>query len=163
MTTESTRSVETQARAETTAPRATRKAALLDAATAVAALIGLADAVYLTVSHMTGQSLRCVVVSGCDAVLASRYATLPGGVPLAALGAVAYFAAFSLATLAAFGYRSARTPLAILAALMFAATIYLLYLQAFVLGSFCSYCLLSAIMTTIVVASVLARRFVARR
>ncbi|HEV2705440.1 MAG TPA: vitamin K epoxide reductase family protein [Pyrinomonadaceae bacterium] len=162
MTTDSTTSVQRQAQAEVSAPAPARKGAMLDAATAIAALVGLADAVYLTVSHMTGQSLRCVVVSGCDAVLASRYATLPGGIPLAALGAFAYFAVFSLATLAAFGYTSMRRPLAILAALMFAATLYLLYLQAFVLGSFCSYCLLSALMTTIIVASILARRLIAR-
>ncbi len=163
MTTERTRAAGRQAQPDASVPASARKGALLDAATAIAALVGLADAVYLTVSHMTGQSLRCVVVSGCDAVLASRYATLPGGVPLAALGAVAYFAVFSLATLAAFGYPLTRTPLLILAALMFAATLYLLYLQAFVLGSFCSYCLLSAIMTTIIVVAVIARRLIARR
>ena len=39
------------------------------------ALVGLADAIYLTVQHVTGQSVRCTIVSGCSEVLSS--ATLP--------------------------------------------------------------------------------------
>lgn len=119
-----------------------------EAAAAVVALVGVLDAVYLTVEHLSGRSVRCVVVSGCDAVLSSSYATLFGSVPLAAVGAVAYFLVFSLATLAAFGYRSLRGPLAVLVALMFAFTLWLLYVQGFVLGAFCTYCLVSAAVTT---------------
>ena len=79
-----------------------------DAAVALVALAGLADAAYLTVEHMSGRSVRCMVVSGCDEVLQSSYATVAGGVPVAAVGALAYFTVFSLSTLAAFGYEGAR-------------------------------------------------------
>src|SRR5919206_474 len=75
-----------------------------DALAAVVSLVGVLDASYLTVEHLSGNSVRCMIVTGCDEVLQSSYATLPGGVPVAALGAVAYFTAFSLATLSAFGY-----------------------------------------------------------
>jgi uncharacterized membrane protein len=68
-------------------------------------------------------------------------------VPLAALGAVAYFTVFSLATLAAFGYRLVGKLLAALVALMFLTTLWLIYLQAFVIHHFCQYCLLSAAVT----------------
>jgi len=68
-------------------------------------LIGLADAIYLTVEHLSGRSVRCTL-SGCSEVLSSPYATVRG-IPLAAIGAFAYFTVFSLATLAAFGYRVA--------------------------------------------------------
>jgi uncharacterized membrane protein len=119
-----------------------------EAAAAVVALVGVLDSVYLTLEHLSGRSVRCVVVSGCDAVLSSSYATIFGNVPLAAAGAVGYFAVFSLATLAAFGYRGARGPAAALVALMFAFTLWLLYVQAFVLRAFCTYCLLSAAVTT---------------
>ncbi len=115
---------------------------------AALSLIGLADAIYLTAQHVAGRSVRCTVTTGCDEVLASTYAVLPGGIPLAALGALAYFAAFGLATLAAFGYRQARPLLMILVALMFAMTLWLLFVQAFVLGKFCEFCLLSAAVTT---------------
>ena len=129
-----------------------------DAAVALVALVGLADAVYLTVEHLSGQSVRCMVVSGCDEVLQSSYATVAFGVPVAAVGAAAYFTVFSLATLAAFGYDGARKLLAPLVAVMFLATLWFFYLQAFVIHAFCAYCLLSAAVTTTLTLLVVARR-----
>ena len=134
-----------------------------DLAAALVALVGLTDAVYLTVEHLSGQSVRCMVVSGCDEVLQSSYATVAAGVPVAAVGALAYFTAFSLATLAAFGYDGARRLLAPLVAVMFLATLWFLYLQAFVIKAFCTYCLISAIVTTALALLVLARRFLGPR
>lgn len=116
-------------------------------ATALLSLVGLADAVYLTVQHVTGQSVRCTVTSGCSEVLSSAYAVV-GGYPLAGLGAAAYFGVFSLATLAIFGYRSAGKLLLPLVGGMFLVSLYLVYLQAFVIRAFCQYCLLSAAVTT---------------
>ncbi|MBV9926664.1 MAG: hypothetical protein JOZ96_16715 [Acidobacteria bacterium] len=130
-----------------------------DWAVALVALVGLADATYLTVEHLTGQSVRCMVVSGCDEVLQSSYATVAAGVPVAAVGALAYFAVFSLATLAAYGYGGARKLLTPLVAVMFLATLWFLYLQAFVIRAFCTYCLISAAVTTTLTLLVLARRF----
>lgn len=114
---------------------------------ALISLIGLGDAIYLTVEHITGASLRCTIISGCSEVLSSPYAQI-GSIPLAAIGAAAYFVVFSLAVLAAFGYPVVKLLLKILLGLMFLATLLLLYLQAFVIGHFCQYCLLSAAVTT---------------
>lgn len=138
---------------ETSPPRISRLAALA----AVLSLVGLADAVYLTVEHLTGRSVRCTITNGCSEVLGSPYATV-AGYPLALFGALAYFAAFSLATLAAFGSERAGKLLAILVALMFAMTLWLLYVQAFVLEAFCQYCLLSAAIITLLAVIVVARR-----
>jgi uncharacterized membrane protein len=113
---------------------------------ALVSLIGLADAIYLTVQHITGASLRCTVISGCSEVLSSPYAQV-GPVPLAALGAAAYFVVFSLAILAAFNYPLVKLFLKILLGIMFLTTLWLLYLQAFVIHHFCQYCLLSAAVT----------------
>lgn len=129
-----------------------------DVAAALVALVGLTDAAYLTVEHITGRSVRCMIVSGCDEVLQSRYATVASDFPVAALGALAYFTVFSLATLAAFGYGGARRLLAPLVALMFLATLWFFYLQAFVIHAFCAYCLLSAAVTTTLALLVVARR-----
>jgi uncharacterized membrane protein len=115
---------------------------------AAVSLVGLGDAIYLTVKHISGESLRCTIVTGCSEVLSSPYAQL-GPVPLAAIGAAAYFTVFSLAVLAAFGYRFAIPILRIVLALMFLTTLWLLYLQAFVIRHFCQYCLLSAAVTTV--------------
>jgi len=113
---------------------------------ALLSLVGLADAIYLTVQDLTGQNLRCTVVSGCAEVLGSKYAHI-GSLPLASVGAVAYFTVFSLAILAAFGYGFARSLMSPLVAVMFLMTLWLLYLQAFVIHHFCQYCLLSAAVT----------------
>jgi uncharacterized membrane protein len=129
---------------------------------ALLALVGLADSLYLTVQHLTGQTLRCTIVSGCSEVLSSSYSHI-GPVPLAGLGALAYFTIFSLAILSAFGYRSARPLLAGLSAIMFLMTLWLLYLQAFVIHHFCQYCLLSAAVTTAVTAIVWGSRIIERR
>ena len=128
---------------------------------AVLSVLGLADALYLTVEHVTGQSVRCTIVAGCSEVLSSQYAVV-AGVPLALIGAAAYFGVFSLATLAAFGYRIAATLLTPLVLLMFLVSLWLFYLQAFVIHAFCQFCLLSAAVTTaltvIVVIALLSRR-----
>jgi uncharacterized membrane protein len=121
---------------------------------ACVALVGLADAIYLTVQHVTGQSVRCTIVSGCSEVLSSTYASF-NGIPLALIGAVAYFTVFSLAILAAFGYPFVRRLLAVTVGLMFLTTLWLLYLQAFVIGHFCQFCLLSAVVTTVLAGLVM--------
>jgi uncharacterized membrane protein len=51
---------------------------------------------------------------------------------------------FSFSTLALYGFRRAPLLLGLTIGAMFLATLYLLYLQAFVLKSFCDYCLFSA-------------------
>lgn len=122
-------------------------------------LLGLADALYLTVEHVTGQSVKCTIISGCSEVLSSPYAVV-AGFPLAAIGAAAYFTVFSLATLAAFGYRAAGTLLTPLITAMFFVSMWLIYLQAFVIREFCQYCLLSAAITTALLVIVVVGRFV---
>jgi len=129
---------------------------------ALLSLVGLSDSLYLTVEHLTGQTLRCTIVSGCSEVLSSAYSHI-GPLPLAALGALAYFGVFSLAILVAFSYQLARPLLAALVTVMFLMTLWLLYLQAFVIHHFCQYCLLSAAVTTLVTAIVWGGRIRQRR
>jgi uncharacterized membrane protein len=125
---------------------------------ALVSLVGLGDAIYLTIQDLTGQSLRCTIVSGCSEVLSSKYAHV-WSVPLASVGAVAYFVVFSLAILAAFGYGFARPLLSMLVAVMFLMTLWLLYLQALVIHHFCQYCLLSAAVTiTLTILVLIASR-----
>lgn len=124
----------------------------------IVSLIGLGDSLYLTVQHLTGKTVKCTVTNGCSAVLGSKYAVI-AGIPTAAFGALAYFAAFSLATLAVFGYERARGALTLLVVPMLMTTLWLLYLQAFVLHAFCEFCLLSAAMTLTLTALVLAAKF----
>jgi uncharacterized membrane protein len=142
-------------------PPRTRLRKRLYAAASVIALFGLADGIFLTVEHITGRTAECIASSGCQDVLSSKYAAI-GPVPLAAIGALAYFTAFSAALLAAFGYAKAGRFFTLVVGLMFATSLWLLYLQAFVLHAFCDYCLFSAgvttVLTGIAIANVLLRK-----
>ena len=123
-----------------------RRRAILYSVAAVVSLIGLVDSIYLTIEHLSGRTVRCTIVQGCSTVLSSTYATYRG-IPIALVGAVAYFTVFSLATLAAFEYKFAEKLLLPLVAAMLLVTVWLVYLQAFVIEAFCQFCLLSAAVT----------------
>ena len=129
----------------------------LYAVAALLSLLGLTDALYLTIEHVTGQSVKCTILAGCSAVLSSPYAVV-AGIPLAAIGAAAYFAVFSLAILTLFGYSSAGKVMRVLVVVMFLVSLWLIYLQAFVIREFCQYCLLSALITTTLLVVVFLNR-----
>jgi uncharacterized membrane protein len=142
-------------------PRARLRRRLYFVAAAVA-LLGLADGIYLTVEHVTGRTAECVASSGCQEVLSSQYATV-GTLPLAAIGAFAYFTAFSSALLAAFRYPKCGGFFAFVVILMFAMTLRLLYIMAFVLHAFCDYCLFSASVTTVLTLIAITTVFLRNR
>ncbi len=119
---------------------------ILYAGAAMVALAGLADATYLSVQAFTGETLSCGGSPDCFRVLGSSYAKVDG-IPVALLGAVAYFSVFALATFAAFGHMRARILLIPIIGAMFLATLWFLYVQAFVLHAYCRYCLFSAALT----------------
>lgn len=124
-------------------------------------LVGLADATYLTVLALTGETAACGGQVGCSEVLASSYARV-AGIPMAAFGVAGYFSAFTFATFAAFNYARARVFFAITVGVIFVTTLWLLYVQAFLLHAFCRYCLFSAaiafLLMGLVVATPLPRR-----
>jgi uncharacterized membrane protein len=126
---------------------------ILYAAVAIVSVAGLADATYLTVQALTGETLSCGGSPDCFRVLGSSYAKV-SGIPVAMLGALAYFSVFTFATFAAFGYARAPKFLALMVGTMFLATVWLLYVQAFLLHAYCRYCLFSAA-TTFLIAGLL--------
>src|SRR5437868_14406269 len=91
---------------------ASRFRTILYAAVAIVSVAGLADATYLTVQALTGETLSCGGSPDCFRVLGSSYAKV-GGIPVAMLGALAYFSVFTFATFAAFGYARASRFLAL--------------------------------------------------
>src|SRR3984893_12114967 len=123
---------------------------------ALSCLVGLAEATYLTVMNLTGETAVCGGSASCFEVLGSKYARV-FGIPVAAFGIVAYFGAFSFATFAAFGYARARKLFALLVSTMFSGTLWLLIVQAFLLHAFCRYCLFSAAMIFLLAGLVVAR------
>lgn len=132
--------------------------AKLPLAASIVALGGLADAIYLTIHHYTAEMVPCGEGFDCGTVLTSSYAEI-GGIPLAVFGAIAYFTAFSLAILAAFGNRLMWRIFGFQTILMALFSIRLIYLQAFVINAFCQYCLISAGITFVLLIIALISKF----
>lgn len=139
---------------------ATVRGALLLAA-ALAAL-GAGIAVYLTVTHYGDQPIACNGLGDCDYVNSSEYAKLLG-VPVALVGAAAYLAML-FASLAAFVRRDGALVLVAwgIALASFAFSLYLTYIELWVLDAICVYCVASACVATALFAALSAAAWLAQ-
>ena len=115
----------------------------------VAALVGFADAAYLTAQHLRGVIPPCIALSNCEVVLTSKYASI-GPVPVAALGLLYYGVVLMLLItyLDIWNRRLLHWASWLVSAGMLA-TLYFIYVQLFVLHAFCPYCMASAVTTTV--------------
>ncbi len=139
-----------------------RKVAKLPILAAIVALIGLADAIYLTIHHYTAEPVPCSIITGCEQVLTSSYAEI-AGIPLAIFGAIAYLTAFVLASLSAFGNRLTWLLFGIQVVIMSLFTVWLLYLQGVVIEAFCQFCLISAATTFTLLILFIISKFIRAR
>ncbi len=114
------------------------------------ATIGLFDATLLTIEHYASLNLPCSVTHGCEIILASKYAVV-AGLPVAAFG-IGYYLLVLIMSFYAYQNEVDRKWLFALSSLGFVSTIYLLYVQAFLLHAWCQYCLLSALTSTLLFA-----------
>ena len=113
----------------------------------VIALIGFADATYLTVEHFQGVIPPCTL-SGCEYVLTSHFSSL-FGIPTALLGSIYYL----VISVGVFLYIDTKKTAILKYTLLltvfgFLFSLWFLYLQAFVIHAFCQYCLVSATTST---------------
>lgn len=110
---------------------------------------GFLDSIYLTFNHYTRSPFSCPLFGGCDQVLNSQYSEI-FGIPTALFGAV-FYGIVMVATL--YTYLSENTTPLRLAAQMtivgLATSFVLVYIQLFVLGAICFYCMLSALTSTL--------------
>ncbi|MEY2518974.1 MAG: hypothetical protein QOF24_733 [Verrucomicrobiota bacterium] len=132
-----------------------RTPVILYSVAALFAAAGLADATYLTVIALTGEAAACGGSAGCSEVLGSSYARV-AGIPVAAFGLLGYFSAFSLAVFAAFNYARAQKLFILAVCALFVATLWFLYVQAFLLHAYCRYCLFSAAISFLLMGLVVA-------
>lgn len=116
----------------------------------ILSLAGFADAVYLALVHFYQSDAGCSLIAGCDAVLTSEYA-LVAGVPLAYMGVLYY-----LSLIIGFMMYYQTESRAILNGVYvvnitgFLFSLWLVYVQAALVGAFCQYCLISAFITTVI-------------
>ena len=112
-------------------------------------IIGFFDASYLTIEHYRGLIPICTIITGCGQVLISKYSTI-GPVPLALLG-VAYYSVIIFGSLLFLDLKIIKI-LHLLAAYTLVgilASAYFIYLQVFVIQALCLYCLISALISTL--------------
>lgn len=134
----------------------------LSLALLVLSFIGFADAAFLTIKHYTGAPIPCSILDGCDTVTNSVYSQI-ASVPVALIGALFYLTVFVLALvnwqLAQPGRKLVKM-LWWLSLVAFLASLGLVYLQGFVIKAWCLYCLISALISTLIFlsTSALARR-----
>lgn len=115
-------------------------------------IIGLLDSGYLTYGHYGNQGLACPAVkevNSCEIVATSSYSTILG-VPLSLLG-LGFYILIIVIGLVSFKekYQFVLNFIIPLALVAWIFSFRLTYLQMFVIKSFCYYCLLSALLSTI--------------
>lgn len=130
----------------------------------VVALLGFADASYLAIEHYQGVIPPCTIVSGCEVVLTSSYSFI-FGIPVSLLGAVYYL----IVAAGIFSFLESKKTAFLKSALLLTVfgmlfSLWFLYVQVFILGSYCLYCLGSALTSTIlfVTACIVVKKFVPR-
>lgn len=106
-------------------------------------LVGLADSMYLAMTVLLDIPPTCGILKGCETVASSPYSRL-FGIPLAYIGTAFYVAGAVLA-----GYllesRMARNIAFVYAIAGAAMSAWFLYIQAVLIGAFCVYCVISAV------------------
>lgn len=107
------------------------------------ALIGFADATYLTVKHFQGVIPPCSI-GGCENVLSSVYSEV-AGIPVSLFGVIFYFL-IALSLVVYFDSKKEiflKIPI-ILSIGGFVGSLYFIFIMALVLKAFCLYCAISA-------------------
>ncbi len=108
-------------------------------------LIGIADAAYVAHGNYSGAPLWCPIFDGCNTVINSPYARV-FGTPMSYFGFIYYVFMFGLAARLAFDpfSRGLRLRAILYAALGAVSSVYFIYLQLGIISAVCSYCLVSA-------------------
>ena len=125
------------------------------ASAAVVAAIGTLVSAYLTWVHYSGNLALCIGVGGCEAVQNSRFSVV-GPVPIALIGLAGFIAMLAVALLRLRDDAPAWSDTALFG-LSLAATLYvayLTYIELFVLGAVCPWCVMVAVCAAVVLALV---------
>ena len=110
-------------------------------------LIGLGVSVYLLAAESFGASLPCSITHGCNEVLGSRYSNI-FGIPLPLWG-IGFYVGVVFLSLMSNHYASWKKYLTILVSVGAAAALVFLYIQFFVLGKVCQYCLATDVLAVL--------------
>lgn len=116
-------------------------------------VIGIAVAGYLAWVETTNSLAVCGPVGNCNAVQQSSYARLFGILPIGVLGVIGYIVIIGLWAAGRFGPRAwdgmVSNALFFVTGAGLAFSVYLTFLEPFVIGATCAWCLTSAILMTV--------------
>ncbi len=116
--------------------------------------LGLFISGYLFIVYTSGAPVTCVSGEGCTVAQLSDYSSF-ASIPTPAYGMVYYFALGILSALwSNETMHRLRMPLAILTSIGLGVSIFLTYVEAFVIHAWCSWCVGSAILTLLAFAIV---------
>lgn len=122
-------------------------------AIAVAALLGIFVAGYLTIYNLGYLGFVQCSTGGCETVQSSQYAMILG-TPVALVGLVGYVLLFALAIIGVqprwVAERWIAIAIALLSGVGTAFSAYLTYLEAAVIHAWCQWCVVSAILMTLI-------------
>ncbi|MFW6331551.1 MAG: vitamin K epoxide reductase family protein, partial [Gemmatimonadota bacterium] len=127
----------------------------------VLSVIGIGVAAYLAYVEVSGVEAICGPVGDCNTVQQSRFARLFGVLPVGVLGVLGYLVLLGLWAVARrFEGHRARIltltwTLALFAVLF---SVYLTFLEPFVIGASCAWCLSSAVITTLILLALTPAR-----
>ncbi len=122
------------------------------------AIVGLAVSIYMTVYKITSNNKMCLGSGDCATVNSSRYSEV-NGIPVAALGVVGYAAILAVLLLEkriSFFKENGSLLLFGMALTGFLFTLWLIYVEIFLIYALCPFCLVSQItMTAIFILAVI--------
>jgi len=123
-------------------------------ALAALALLGLGVSIYMAFVETSHASAICGPIGDCNTVQQSEYAALFGWLPIGVLGTIGYAAILVAWALMHWGkdhlQRLAASALLVMALCGAAFSIYLTFLEPFVIGATCVWCLTSALCMTLI-------------
>ena len=116
------------------------------------ASVGVLDSGYLLFARLSNTDVVCVFAHGCDTVAKSPYSILLG-IPLSLLGLIFYVIILMLLIIQHKNFFPAwkeyiQPTLLFVTTLGFLSSVYFTYLQGWVIGAWCTYCIISAITST---------------
>ena len=111
-------------------------------------VIGISDAMYVAYGSYSGTQLWCPILDGCNTVVNSPYSRVLG-MPMSYFGFIYYLFMFGLAARLAYepASKSLRFRVVLYAALGAVSSAYFIYLQLGLIQAICSYCIISAIIS----------------
>ena len=120
---------------------------------ATLAMVGITEALYVARASYMGQTMWCIFFDGCNAVTQSPYARL-FGVPMSYFGVIYYLCALGLAALFVVNPFLRGLRYGVLAFTVFGVgySAFSMVLQVRFIRAICSYCVISAVITVLLLA-----------